>query len=56
LLFNVQLRLACREFVGKLLSLSSVIFLQLNEVFLLCYFRITRRSMLRSQDELSRCA
>jgi len=50
--FSVQLFLACREFVSKLLNcvfqFSSVI-----SVFFYYYFRISRLLMLRSKNELN---
>ena len=48
-----QLHSACHESVGKLLSYFLQLFSSVIEVFFRCYFRVTRRFMLRSQDELN---
>jgi len=52
-LFSVQLRLVCRECVGKRLNCFLPLFSPVIEVFFRCYFRNTRRFMLRSKDELN---
>jgi len=48
-----QLHSTCRESVRKLLSRFLQLFSPEVEIFFRCYFRITRRFMLRSQDELN---
>jgi len=49
-----QLHSACHEAVGKFLSHFLQLFSSVGEIFFRCYFRITRRFMLRSQDELNK--
>ena len=48
-----QLSSTCRNSFGKLLSRFLQLFSPVVEIFFRCYFRVTRRFMLRSQNELN---